>query len=256
MNGFPPEQPSDPASSGHHTAFPYGSDDALRIAQAAIAASPSGAASGGFVPASAPYGTHAAATAMVQPRTSGSRLRWLVAAVFVCFFVAGCFYYSSSRNAGGTFTGIGRGEAGSWNMSDESWSYYHQSNVNQDQYAPRWDKGFNSITTSSKWQYDGPYQYGTYGRAGMTARTKGQANGPAGADPIYGGSASIDAEVDDVFAQYGVDTADPTGGAPVGADPATLNPWYDPTAITRSNPYENRLRMTWGEAAQRDAWMR
>lgn len=181
----------------------------------------------------------------------------LIFAALACMIAIGIFTYASSRNAGGTFTGIGRGEAGSWNMSDESWSYYHQSNVNQDQYAPRWDKGFNSLTTSSKWQYDGPYQYGTFGRSGMKRRQTAQANGTSSTDPIYGSSsASTNAEIDDVFAQYGVDTADPTGGAPVGADPAALNPWYDPYSAGRSNPYENRLQMTWGTASKRDAWMR
>ena len=218
-----------------------GTDSALLNAQAAIAA--------------APLTMPAMSAAPPAARRSNSTLRWLLVLTLVGMLVAGIAWYSTSNNAGGAVSGLGRGAAGSWRMSDESWSYYHRSNIDSNEYAPRWDKGINSITTASKWEYDGPYQYGTYGRSGMSARKRAQADGRMMRDPIYGSASSSDS-IDDIFAEYGVDTADPTGGAPVGPAPDQLNPWYDPWAASQSNPYAQRLEMTWGDAARRDAWLR
>lgn len=223
-------------------------DDALNNAQAAIASAPASYAPLPYASASFPA-THGSS------RRSGSLLRWLLVLTIFGTFGAAVAWYSTSNNAGGAISGMGRGAAGSWRMSDESWSYYHQSNIDSNEYAARWNKGINSITTASKWEYDGPYQYGTYGRTGMSARKRTQANGRVPRDPIYGGATSSDS-LDDIFAEYGIDTADPTGGAPVGPAPEQLNPWYDPWATTGSNPYAQRLEMTWGDASRRDAWLR
>lgn len=55
------------------------------------------------------------------------------------------------------------------------------------------------------------------------------------------------------FLKIGTNT-DPSGRAPVGMVPSSMtNPYYDPYAATYTNPYSNRLRMSYGEGYGRGA---
>lgn len=135
---------------------------------------------------------------------------------------------------------------------DGSWSYYHDRD-----YQTRGDDAkFTAdrsrstdpdeavLGDSSRWEYDGTYQYGPYGSDAIRRRSSGVET----RDPLY----SQPAPTQDVFSQYGGDL-DPSGGAPVGAAPSSMtNPYYDPYA-GYSNPYANRIRLSYGEGVGRGA---
>ncbi|MCW2928605.1 MAG: hypothetical protein JWM86_2573 [Thermoleophilia bacterium] len=135
---------------------------------------------------------------------------------------------------------------------DGSWSYYHDRD-----YETRGDDAkFTSdrsrstdpdeavLGDTSRWEYDGDYQYGPYGSDAIRRRQSGTAT----RDPLY----SQPAPIQDVFSQYGGDL-DPSGGAPVGMAPSNLtSPYYDPYA-GYSNPYANRIRLSYGEGVGRGA---
>jgi len=93
--------------------------------------------------------------------------------------------------------------------------------------------------------------YSGYGVDGMKARAKGLA-----VDPLV----SSDASLPDVFDQYGVGSTDPLNGAPAtargsAAGPNPVNPYYDPWATQKQNPYQNRLDLSFGSASSRSAWL-
>jgi hypothetical protein len=229
----------------HSTAASAHSPDtasAMDAAYAAIAATPAAG--------STPY-SHPVIPA--RSRRTRSWGRALIAALLL-LVTGGALLAFTSENSSLSFGDAGSRSSGGGLGGYDSWSYYRQTNVDSDQYAPRWDTGFNEFSTASKWEYDGPYTYGGYGKAGMQSRERAAASGKTARDPLYTGSAA-NAGIDDVFAEYGAAGADPTSGRPVGADPTDLNPWYDPWAASWSNPYANRMRLAWGEASERDAWM-
>lgn len=134
----------------------------------------------------------------------------------------------------------------------DSWSYYHDEAYDTDDVGAKWatDRSRSSdlddaaLGSTSRWEYDGPYRYGPYGSDGIGQRARGREN----ADPL----ASNPGQLPDVFSQYGGDL-DPSGGQPVGAAPSSMtNPYFDPYA-GYSNPYSNRLRMSYGEGYGRGA---
>lgn len=135
---------------------------------------------------------------------------------------------------------------------DGSWSYYHDRD-----YTARGDDAKFSADRSrstdpdeavlgdtSRWEYDGAYRYGPYGSDAIRRRSSGVAT----RDPLY----AQPAPTQDVFSQYGGDL-DPSGGAPVGVAPSSMtNPYYDPYG-GYSNPYANRIRLSYGEGVGRGA---
>lgn len=128
---------------------------------------------------------------------------------------------------------------------DDAYGYYHdreyQRRVDSE---PRWGRNGEStdpddaaLGDDSRWQYDGPYRYGPYGSDGMRRR----AGGETARDPLR---AAGDEPLPDVFS---LTDTDPAGGEPVGPYPsAWSDPYYSPYG-GYSNPYANRLRMTFGE---------
>lgn len=161
----------------------------------------------------------------------------------------------SSRGAG---MGSGLSPTGSFGSSNVSRTYgfYHDRNYDDADNGARWDErpartqsglaiDADALGSNSRWEYDGPWSYGPYGLDGAAKRASGHAT-----DPLY--SDMIDRSPD-VFTASG--DLDPSGGQPVGvASGASTNPYFDPYAPTYSNPYANRLRMTFGEGYGRAAW--
>ena len=134
---------------------------------------------------------------------------------------------------------------------DQSWSYYHDRDYATRDTGAKWDTDRSRSTdpedaalgTTSRWEYQGPYRYGTYGSDGMRRRAAGRET----VDPLY----SDTSDLPDVFATYG--STDPSGGQPVGMMPSpSTSPYYDPYA-GYSNPYSNRIRLAYGEGVGRGA---
>jgi hypothetical protein len=135
---------------------------------------------------------------------------------------------------------------------DGTWSYYHDADYDAGADAAKWSTDRSRSTdpaeavlgNTSRWDYEGPYEYGSYGSDAMRRRS----NGTDATDPLY----SQPAALPDVFSQYGGDL-DPSGGAPVGSAPSSMtNPYFDPYA-GYSNPYANRIRLAYGEGTGRGA---
>jgi hypothetical protein len=135
---------------------------------------------------------------------------------------------------------------------DGSWSYYHDSDYEAGADGAKWstdrtrssDPNDAVLGDTTRWEYDGPYRYGSYGSDGMRRRESGR----DAIDPLY----SQQPAVQDVFRQYG-GNLDPSGGNPVGVAPSNLTrPYFDPYA-GYSNPYSNRIRMAYGEGIGRGA---
>lgn len=135
---------------------------------------------------------------------------------------------------------------------DGSWSYYHDRDYDTRAEAAKWSSDRTRSTDpdeavlgdTSRWEYEGPYRYGPYGSDAIRKR----GNGSATRDPLY----SQVPATQDVFSQYGGDL-DPSGGEPVGVAPSNMtNPYYDPYA-GYSNPYANRIRLSYGEGVGRGA---
>ena len=136
--------------------------------------------------------------------------------------------------------------------ADASWSYYHDRDYDSDSAGAKWttdrsrtnDPAEAALGNTDRWEYDGPYNYGSYGSDAMRQRAAGRDT----SDPLY----SSPAPARDVFSQYG-GNLDPSGGQPVGMAPSSMtNPYYDPYA-GYSNPYANRIRLGWGEGVGRGA---
>lgn len=148
--------------------------------------------------------------------------------------------------------GPGRTDVIGGTRTDGAWSYYHDRDFNADTGSAKWatdrsrstDADEAVLGNTTRWEYDGPYRYGSYGSQGMRQRREGV----DATDPLY----SQPTALQDVFSQYGGDL-DPSGGQPVGSAPSSMtNPYYDPYA-GYSNPYANRIRMAYGEGVGRGA---
>lgn len=135
---------------------------------------------------------------------------------------------------------------------DDAWSFYHDTKFESGSEGAKWstdrsrssDPNEAALGDTTRWEYDGPYQYGPYGSDGMRQRTRDRSV----ADPLF----SNTAPTPDVFRQYG-GNLDPSGGQPVGVAPSNLTrPYFDPYA-GYSNPYANRIRMAYGEGIGRGA---
>jgi hypothetical protein len=147
--------------------------------------------------------------------------------------------------------GVGaKGGSATSSVSGDTWSYYHDRSYDTDTTGPKWstdrtrstDPDAAALGNTSRWEYDGAYQYGAYGEDGMARRAAGRET----ADPLYSNTDPLP----DVFQEYG-GTLDPAGDQTVGAPPANFtNPYYDPYA-GYSNPYSNRLRLAYGEGYDR-----
>lgn len=193
-----------------------------------------------------------------QPRRrSGLPIRMIlggVAAVVALLIVGGGVL--GSQGTGGTSSasgGLGSIAGGGNSTSDQGYSWYHDAYYDAGSYSPQWHRD-GTFRDQEEWTYDGAYDYSGYGRAGLKDRARGRAKGRQPADPLYGTGAADD--LPDVFDTLSSDQLDPAGGRPVGAaSGGSLNPWYDPYGGA-SNPYENRLRLAYGDQAARDYWMR
>lgn len=149
----------------------------------------------------------------------------------------------------GTPEDVGLGSAaakmGRTSLQGDTWSYYHDRTYDTKNTGPRWredrarstDPNDAVLGNTTRWEYDGPYRYGPYGSDGMQRRAKGSEK----VDPLYSNTLSPTSVFDE-----GRDL-DPSGGNPVGVVPSNFtNPYYDPYA-GYSNPYANRIRMSFGE---------
>ena len=129
---------------------------------------------------------------------------------------------------------------------DKSYGYYHDREFDTQAQAPRWDTATGTqyadqdpVGETSRWVYDGPWEYGPYGSDGVARRQAGETTDGALGVGVGG------QQLPDVFDTY--TDADPSGGAPIGQVPSHwTSPYYDPYA-GYSNPYANRIRMAWGE---------
>lgn len=174
-------------------------------------------------------------------------LLWGLAAVVV---LGGGAIATGAVQTQGPGGGVSVDQAGGSDR-DNSWSYYHDTDYVSDAGGAKWETDYSRSTdpaetalgTTSRWEYDGPYRYGTYGSVGMRQRASGRET----VDPLY---SQADPTLD-VFAQN--PDLDPSGGQPVGAAPSSLtSPYYDPYA-GYSNPYANRIRLGYGEGIGRGA---
>ncbi|MBC7643951.1 MAG: hypothetical protein H7123_02415 [Thermoleophilia bacterium] len=227
------------------------------------AAAPAHPVAAGHVPA--PKGRRARREAAITGGVAGTagtaRKRrfggkWLLAAVLaVALFVVPPLLSSISNgggvsmggNAGGSVISGSSLPGSSSGGSGSDFSSYYGENINQDSYSTRW----NRDNTTDANAYDGPYDYSGYGVDGMKARSKG-----AAVDPLYSDGGTLP----DVFDQYGVGSADALNGAPATARgsakaPNPVNPYYDPWAGQRQNPYQTRLDLSFGSASSRSAWL-
>lgn len=176
-------------------------------------------------------------TVFTQPAYSGvdwSRRIILLGAIALLLAGVAAVYFGQQDRA--AYTSIPGG------ARDETWSYYHDDYFDSDSYSPQYERE-GVFEGEQKWQYDGPYSYGSYGSKGMTDRSTGKKG-----DKVFGSQQPLP----NVFDSYNVD-ADPTGGDPVG-DPwaAYLDPTYNPYAAY-SNPYANRIRMAFGPGSGQGA---
>lgn len=164
----------------------------------------------------------------------------------------------STMRLPGSTTGTG-GSGGS--RTDDSYSWYHDEQVDSTSYGPQWSRDLPGIRSQET--YDGPYDYSGVGSGGMRRRAAGATSG----DPLY--TEIPGANPDDVFAladrlnqmsaePVGPGSPDPyaTAAATGYASPGIPAGWasraYDPYGSLYSNPYENRLRMTF---ADRSRWL-
>lgn len=122
---------------------------------------------------------------------------------------------------------------------DRTYGYYHDQYFDSDSHSPQFERE-GLLGDDRKWEYDGQYQYGKYGSAGMEKRAKR----PETKDPVFG---TVGERVPNVFDEYAYDPeVDPTGGDPVGdALLQSFDPTYNAYA-GYSNPYLNRIRMAYG----------
>lgn len=161
-------------------------------------------------------------------------VKWLVTTIVV---LGGLGAYAAFNSSNG---GLGSGNGFSVGGSDRKYGYYHDRTYSND-YGPQYDR--DSGASEQKWVYDGPYEYGRYGSKGMSERARGRtSDGTTPSDPLY---SSVDYG-SDLFEYYANGDVDPTGGYPVG-DPVMIDvsTAYNPHA-EYSNPYLNRIRLTWG----------
>ena len=172
-------------------------------------------------------------------RGAGSSILWMVlgAAAVVGLLIT----YGGQYVTGQTDSGSGAAQDA---VSDRTYSYYHDSYYDSESYSSRWEKD-GTFEREDSWTYDGAYDYEGYGSAGMRDRAKGKAS-----DPLL---TPTDRSAG-VFEQYGLSN-DPTAGEPVGpAWQSMLDPTYSPYA-GYSNPYANRIAMSFGEGTGRGAYL-
>lgn len=190
---------------------------------------------------------------MAAPRrasNAGSMVRMLVWGLLALLALGGGAYAMGAFELDGAGTGpLDRSGGGGTNRS---WSYYHDREYSTRDTGAKWstdrsrssDPAEAALGDTTRWEYDGPYRYGSYGSQAMRERSRGRDT----ADPLY----SQPAPIQDVFSAYGGDL-DPSGGEPVGTAPSSAtSPYYDPYA-GYSNPYANRIRLGYGEGVGRGA---
>ncbi len=158
-----------------------------------------------------------------------------VVAAVVIAGVAGSMLSSGSGSIGDRLADVSSNE-------DRTWGYYHDRTFDTGGYGAQYD---DTTDQASKWRYDGPYDYSSYGAQGMAERARNSAQ----SDPLLAGRPAIEQSV---FDEYG-DGFGPAGGDPVG-DPALLDsdPNFNPWA-GYSNPYLNRIRTAYGPGLGRGA---
>ncbi len=174
----------------------------------------------------------------------GDMLKWGLAALLVLGVVGAAFMLLQGPSTSGSAVDAKSG--------DGTWSYYHDTDYDAGSDSAKWssDRSRSSdpdeavLGDTSRWDYEGPYKYGSYGSDGMRRRASGRDS----ADPLY----SQPDAVPDVFDEYGGDL-DPSGGKPVGSAPSSMtNPYFNPYG-GYSNPYANRIRLAYGEGVGRGA---
>ena len=185
---------------------------------------------------------HESPPAIVAPPIRRSSSNSIAKYALVGLLVAGLGIAAISSQ----FTqGDGFGGLSSSGPGDQSYSYYHQQNYDENSYSTRWEKDGAFDRKNREWTYDGTYDYSGYGSKGMQQRASGKRS-----DPLYTQTDGLP----DVFDETGA--YDPTGGDPVGdAWMNYLDPDYHQYATSYSNPYANRIRLTFGPGQGRGEYL-